>query len=183
MPCPLFALITQQLQTNDCRNCLLTESHALIHTTPPLAFDGHMLPGAHVTLPTGQLKSLFYLLSALGKGITDHGSDVLTGYRACRTVGRKSFLHSATRWQTMFVWVRLSYITNLLHGAESHLEFFCSTARPSVRSTLDRWQGSLNLPSMISGFRRGVENCAVHDYAASNDNSLPTFRDSLSVPA
>jgi hypothetical protein len=56
---------------NRCRNCLLTQSHALIHTTPPLSLDGHMLVGAHVALPTGQLKSLVCLLSALGKGIAN----------------------------------------------------------------------------------------------------------------
>jgi len=50
------------------------ESHALTNTTPPLSLRRthvnleHM---SHVTLPTGQLKSLFYLLSALGKGITN----------------------------------------------------------------------------------------------------------------
>jgi hypothetical protein len=37
---------------------------------------------------------------------------------------------------------------------------------------------------MISGFRRDVENCALLGYyAASRGNSLPTFRDNVSVPS
>jgi len=44
---------------------------------------------------------------------------------------------------------------------------------------------SHTLSCTTSGFRREVdENCAVLGYyAASSDNSLPTFRDKLSVPS
>jgi len=60
--------------------------------------------------PDSQKVSSVYSLVVAKELQTGHGSDVLTGNRACHSVLRKSFLQCATRWQTVFIWVRLSYI-------------------------------------------------------------------------
>lgn len=65
---------------------------------------------SHCQLDSWKVSSVYSLLFAKVFK-TGHVSVVLTGYRAGPSVVRKSFLESATRWQTMFVWVRLSYIT------------------------------------------------------------------------
>ena len=74
MPCLLYSRsVNHTITANEWLQKL--PSHLVTrpdtHYPTPLSLDGHMLVGAHVTLPTGQLKSLYSLLSALGKGIAN----------------------------------------------------------------------------------------------------------------